>query len=83
MAIFGKNGLYAFGLYFATLFALYGTKEVAFEDNDAVKRIASVAARAGKVDVGEYRREVYASSKFKSEPTAEFKKVYEEKKYIR
>jgi hypothetical protein len=82
MAIFGKNGLYALGLYVGTLWALYGMKEVAFKDNDEVKRIASVAARAGKADIGEYRRQAL-SQKFKTDPGAEFRKAYGEKKYIR
>jgi len=82
MAIFGKHGLYAFGLYVATLFALYGTKQVAFKDNDDVKRISSIAARAANADPAEFRRAALAQ-KFKTDPSAEFQKAYGEKKYIR
>jgi len=82
MAIFGKNGLFALGLYGVTLFALYGMKEVAFKDNDEVKRIASVAARAGKADPTEYRRQAL-TQQFKTDPGADFRKSYGEKKYIR
>jgi hypothetical protein len=82
MAIFGKNGLYALGLYVGTLWALYGMKEVAFKDNDEVKRIASVAARAAKTPVAEYRAQMLRT-KFKTDPSAEFQKAYAEKKYIR
>jgi len=82
MAIFGKHGLYAFGLYVATLFALYGTKQVAFKDNDEVKRIASIAAREAKTDPAEFRAGMLRQ-KFKTDPSAEFQKAYGEKKYIR
>ena len=82
MAIFGKNGLFAFGLYGVTLFALYGFKQVAFTDNKDVQAISSIAARKRKVDPGEYRAAAIRQ-KFKSDPSPEFKKAFTEKKYIR
>ena len=82
MAIFGKNGLWAAALYIGTIFALYGTKRVAFKDSKEIEAIATIAARKAKTDPGEYRAAAIRQ-RFKVDPSEEFKKAFTEKKYIR
>jgi len=82
MAIFGQNGLWAAALYFGTIFALYGTKRVNFEDSKEIDQLPVIRARKAKQDPAEYRQQMLGQQ-FKKELTEEFKKSYGEKKYIR
>ena len=45
MAIFGWNGLMGLSLYFATLFAVYGTKNASFRDSAEFAKIEKLVQR--------------------------------------
>ena len=52
------NGLYALGLYFAALFAVYGRKQTGFKDSKEIDAIGILVARKAKPDkaaIGSYR----------------------------
>ena len=64
MAVFGKNGLYAAGLYFAALFAVYGQKKTGFKDDKEIDAIAILVARKAKPDkaaIAGYRTRILQS----------------------
>ena len=50
MAILGKTGLYGAALYLATLFAIYGQKNVSFKDSKEVDLIQTLVLRKAKLD---------------------------------
>ena len=97
MAIFGTNGLYAAGLYFAALYALYGQKNAGFKNNEEVQAIAAIAARKGvagatksggrKAAIAELRRrrfEALKSERYEAltkDPA--FKEAYLGKEWVR
>ncbi len=50
MPILGKNGLWAAGLYLATIWGLYGQKDAGFKDKKELEAVENVAARKRVAD---------------------------------
>ena len=56
--------MYALGLYFAALFAVYGQKQTGFKDSKEIDAIGILVARKAKPDkaaVGQYRQAILQS----------------------
>ena len=99
MAIFGWNGLMGLSLYFATLFAVYGTKNASFRDSAefaTIEKLAQRKAAAGergpeakKAAYGKIRAERLKAMAAGGERYATlaadegFRKGYAEKQWVR
>ena len=87
MTIFGKNGLWAAGLYVGTLYALYGQKQAGFAKSEDVDAIDIVAARKNKTPAADYRANKLrgASDKRYAEmlKDGKFAEAYQKKEWLR
>ena len=99
MAIFGWNGLMGLSLYFASLFAVYGTKNASFRDSADFATIEKLAHRKqaaalkgpeekkaayGKIRTERLRAMAAGGERYATlAADAGFKKGYAEKQWVR